>query len=107
MNISIEKRQENAVLSREEIDFKIEFDAAIPSREQAKSALSSAISLPKEKIVIVSLSNKYGSKTATGKARVYSSEQMAAKDKNHLLVRDGMAQKKVKKAKAKPAAKKV
>lgn len=105
MNISIEKRHENSVLSREEVEFKMEFDSAIPSREQAKSALSTAISIPKDRIVVISISSKYGSKKAHGTARIYSNAQLALGDKNHLLVRDKMAEKKAKKPKKSAAIK--
>jgi len=105
MNISIEKKKENSILSREEIEFKVDFDAAVPSREQSKSALSSAISIPKERIVIISITNRYGSKSAVGKARVYTTAALAAKDKNHFLVRDKMAEKKSKRVKKVAAAK--
>lgn len=90
MNISIEKKIENATLSREELEFKLDFDAGIPSREQAKSALSAAISIPKERIVIVSITSNYGKKQAIGQARIYASTELAAADKAHLLKRDGM-----------------
>ena len=103
MNITIDKKTENKALGREEIDFHMDFDSAMPSREQAKSALSTAISIPKEKMVIVLIKGKYGVKTAWASARVYMTAETAAKDKNYLLVRDKMAVKKAKKEKKKAA----
>jgi len=90
MNISVEKKFENPALKREDIEFKMEFDSSIPSREQAKSALSSAISIPKERIVIISIESNYGRKTVNARARVYQTEELAAAEKQHLLKRDGM-----------------
>ncbi|MFH0927358.1 MAG: hypothetical protein V1822_02150 [Candidatus Micrarchaeota archaeon] len=108
MNITIEKRAENAELAREEINFRMDFDSAVPSREQAKSALSTAISIPKERIILVSIRTKYGLKSAWAQARVYKTAELAAKGKNYLLVRDKMVEKKAKaeKKKAAPAPKK-
>ena len=107
MNITVEKRVENLVFGREDIEFKLEFDSSVPSREQAKSALSTAISIPKERIVIVSIKSKYGIKFAHASAHVYAKEDMALKDKFHLLVRDKLVSKKEKKKEApKPVAKK-
>jgi ribosomal protein S24E len=107
MNISIDKRTENALFNREDINFKMEFDSAVPSREQAKSALSTAISIPKERIVIVSINSKYGSKVANASAHIYKKDAEALKDKSHLLVRDKLVSKKDKSKETKaPAPKK-
>ncbi|MFA5108543.1 MAG: hypothetical protein WC492_03365 [Candidatus Micrarchaeia archaeon] len=108
MNITIDSKSENALLGREEIVFGIDFEKAVPSREQAKQALSTAISIPSERLVIVKLDCKYGQHYAKGFAHVFKTSEAALKSRKYLLKRDKMIteEKKEEKPKEKKAAKK-
>ena len=108
MNVTIDSKSENVLLSREEMNFGIDFEKAMPSREQAKQALSTAISIPAERIVIVKLEGKYGQHYAKGLAHIFKTSEAALKSRKYLLVRDKMAakEKKEEKPKEKKAAKK-
>lgn len=106
MDFNIVDKKDNPSLKRQEISFSAGFDASIPSRAQAKQALSSALSIPIERIVLVKLEGSYGSHSASGFAHVYENAEDAKKGKKHLLIRDGMAAKEAKKEKKKKEAKK-
>ena len=97
MNVSIQSKQENNLLGRTDVSFNVEFEAGIPSREQVRSALSTALSVADKQIVLVRLDGGFGVHTATGIAHVYATPAAALKDKKHLLIRDKLAVKEAKK----------
>ena len=101
MDISIDSKKENALLGRREVGFSVSFSGAIPSREQVRQALSSALLVqPAARIVVVKLDSKYGSHALKGFAYAYESEENAKSAKKHLLVRDKIIEKEEKKKKA-------
>ncbi len=105
MNVSILSKQENNLLGRTDVTFDVEFESAIPSREQVRSALSAALALPANQIVLVRLDGAFGVHNAAGVAHAYATPAAALRDKKHLLIRDKLATKEAKKAAA-PAPKK-
>lgn len=105
MNIEIVSKQPNALFGRSDVDFGVSYDAAVPSRKEVRSALSAALSIGEDRIVLVRLSTSSGVRSAKGLAHVYAKAEDALKDSKHLLIRDGLAQKDAKKAAA-PAKKK-
>ena len=112
MDFSIIEKKDNAAMGRQEISFSMGFDSAIPSRPQARQALSSAISIPSERIVVVKIEGKYGLHEVSGIAHVYANAEDAKKEKEYLLKRDGLvsaekkAEKPAEKKAEKPAEKK-
>lgn len=106
MNLEIQNKQTNTLLARTDVTFKASFDAGVPARKEVKSALSTALSIEPERIVIVRLSTTSGMRTVQGLAHVYDKPEAALKDAKHLLLRDGLVQKEDKKAAAKASAKK-
>ncbi len=104
MNISIESKTTNALLNRTDVHFKIEFEGGIPSRKQVREALSAALSIPAERIVVVRLDSSFGLHTLTGISHLYPTAEAALKnEKKHLLIRDGLAVKAEKKKEEKKA----
>lgn len=97
MNVSIQSKQENRLLGRTDVGFSVEFEAGVPSREQVRSALATALSVADKQIVMVRIDNGFGVHTATGLAHVYATPEGALKDKKHLLIRDKLATKEAKK----------
>ena len=94
MDFSITEKKDNNAMGRQEISFSMGFDSAVPSRSQARQALSSAISIPAERIVIVKIEGKYGLHEASGIAHVYANAEDAKKEKEYLLKRDGLVSEK-------------
>jgi small subunit ribosomal protein S24e len=99
MNLAVQSKKENSLLKRTEVEFEVTFDAAIPSREQTRQALAAALQTNKENLVVVSIDSSSGVHKAKGIARLYTSADMAKKDKKYLLIRDKMVEKEAKKKK--------
>ena len=70
MNLSIQSKEENHLLGRQDVHFNVEFESAIPSREQVRSALSTAMSVAPAHVVVVRLDGAFGVHTAKGIAHV-------------------------------------
>jgi ribosomal protein S24E len=102
MNLSIQSKEENHLLGRQDVTFNVEFESSIPSRAEVRAALATAMSVPGTHVVMVRLDGRFGVHTATGVAHVYTTPAAALKDKKHLLIRDKLA---VKEAKAAPVPK--
>ncbi|HOL07060.1 MAG TPA: 30S ribosomal protein S24e, partial [Methanomassiliicoccaceae archaeon] len=70
-----------------------------PSRDAIRTALASALGVPKESVVVDEMGSKYGIGSTEGYAKVYNDVEVAKKyEKNYILVRNGLAEKKAKKA---------
>jgi small subunit ribosomal protein S24e len=89
MKVEVVKKEENPLLKRTEIEFKVEHKGApTPKRLEVKAALASALGVPEEVLVIEKLASSYGSQTASGIARAYSTrEHLEALEPSYLLVR--------------------
>lgn len=102
MKIDIISKNENKVMDRVEVNFKADHDGeATPSRDAVRTALAGAMGVPKERIIVSDMGSKYGVGVTDGYAKVYSDNESAKKfEKNYLLVRNGLAEKKPKRVKA-------
>jgi ribosomal protein S24E len=105
MEINITGTKENKVFGRKEVAFLVKFDSVPPSRAQAREKLVSALSCDPKLLVIGSMMPNYGRHEANGMAHVYNSEKELKVEHRHLLIRDGLAEKRKKEAKAAPAKK--
>lgn len=79
MEISISKRKENRLLSREEITGTVVFSGATPSYDQFRKSLSAQIKVPEDTIAIPHIYTSFGSSSGTFEARVYASKELLAK----------------------------
>lgn len=105
MNISIDSKNTNALLSRTDVKFSIDFEGGVPSRKTVREALAAALSIPIERIVVVRLDGSFGSHALAGSAHVHPTAEAALKsEKKHLLIRDALLAKEEKKKEAKKAA---
>jgi ribosomal protein S24E len=102
MDVEIKEKFQNKLLGRQEISFGYSFAAAAPSRADVRGALSAALGAKPELLVIERMVNKYGLHSGNGRAFVFDSKEKVRIGK-HLLVRDGLAEKKKKEKKAKAA----
>ena len=76
MEIEVEQRRENKLLGREEIYFRIKYDASTPSRKKVKENLKNTLGL-KGFIILQYVKPVFGSREARGYAKIYESEKKA------------------------------
>ncbi len=105
MELTTKEKKENAALNRTEMSFDISFDKAMPGRKQAREAICAATGVAPELLVIVSMQGGFGTNRAVVLAHAYKDKSALSMAGKHLLVRDGMAEKEKKAAKAAPAKK--
>jgi len=100
LKLEIVSKNENKLMDRSEVSFKAEHvGEPTPNRDAVRTALANTLSVPKERVVVSDMDSEYGKGASNGYAKVYSSTDAAKKhEKNYLLVRNGLAEKKVKKA---------
>ncbi len=108
MDAKIIKTIENAVMGRKEVTATISFDKSTPSRKEIKELVSSKLGANPDSVVLNEVRSKFGIRNVDAVLHVYATKEAALKtEPRHILVRDGMAEKKPKKEKkAAPAAKK-
>ena len=106
MEFAVKDKKENKALGRQELSCEVKFEKATPSRKQLREALCAATGVAPELLVIVSARGSFGTNNATVIAHAYKNKEAMAVEGRHLLVRDGLAEKKKKAAKAKAPAKK-
>ena len=99
MQVNIKDKKENKSLSRQEIACDISFEKAKPSRKDLREAISTATGIAPELMVIVSSTGGFGQRSGTVLVHAYANKEALAVEKRHLLVRDGMMEKKKKAAK--------
>ena len=98
MKLNIESKKENPLQDRTEVVFTAEHAGEpTPGREAVQASIASALSVPKERIVIDHMDTEYGIGISKGYAKVYlTSESIKKSERYHQLVRNKMAEKKVK-----------
>lgn len=107
MNVEVVSKTENKLMDRVEVTFKATHTGEpTPNRDAIRTSLAGTLNVQKERVIVAEMQSEYGLGNSNGAAKVYSSADSAKKhERNHLLVRNGLAQKKEKVKKA-PAAKK-
>jgi small subunit ribosomal protein S24e len=105
MELKIEKKTENELLMRTEIDFSATSEGATPSRKDVKAGIQQSLKVDDELIVIDRIDNMYGTTGVKGKALVYRSKEGMKLTSNYKARRDagekGRPAKKAKPAEAK------
>lgn len=101
MKVEIVSKMDNKLMDRVEVTFKADHDGeATPARDAVRTALAGALGVQKDRVVLSDMRSNYGLGSSEGYAKVYSSVDAAKKtESNHLLVRNGLAEKKQKAAK--------
>jgi len=99
MQVNIKDKKENRSLGRQEISCEISFEKAKPSRKDLREAICTATGIAPELMVIVSSMGGFGQRSGTVLVHAYASKEALAVEKRHLLVRDGMMERKKKAAK--------
>ncbi|MFA4982651.1 MAG: hypothetical protein WC588_00380 [Candidatus Micrarchaeia archaeon] len=106
MELSIKDKKENAALLRQELICELTYEKAMPSRKQIREAICAATGADPALLVIVSAKGGFGTNKAAVLARIYKGKEALAVERGHLLVRDGLIEKKAKAAKKAAPAKK-
>ena len=106
MELAITDKKENKLLGRTEIAASVSYDKAMPSRKELREAICAATGADPSLLVIVSVLGSFGTQKAVVQARIYRSKEALAVERKHLLVRDGLAEKKKEAKKAAAPAKK-
>ncbi len=98
MEIEIEGKRENLLLNRVEVDFKVAHSAeSTPKRDQIREELAKQLKVTKDRVVVDHMQSSFGKGETAGYAKVYKSKEDALKvESEHILVRNGLAQKKAK-----------
>ena len=105
MQVTVKDKLENKALGRQEITCAISFEKAKPSRKDLREAICTATGISPELMVIVSSKGGFGERSGIVLVHAYANKEALSVEKRHLLVRDGMMEKK-KKVDKKAAAKK-
>ncbi|MGD1060763.1 MAG: 30S ribosomal protein S24e [Methanomassiliicoccales archaeon] len=98
MKLNIESKKENPLQDRTEVVFTAEHTGEVtPGREAIQASIASAMSVPKERVVVDHMDTEYGIGISKGYAKVYSNPEAIKKsERYHQLVRNKIAEKKVK-----------
>lgn len=104
MDGKINSSRENPMLGRKEVAADVSFDKSTPNRKEIKELLCAKLGANPDSVVINGITSKFGQKVVTVTMHVYQTKEAAlAMEPRHILARDGMAERKAKKAKKKAA----
>ena len=107
MNMQVVSKSENKLMDRTEVRFAVTHEGEpTPARDAVRTSLASALSVQKERVVVSDMQSEYGMGSSNGYAKIYGSLESAKKhERNNLLVRNGLAEKKKKRVVAAKVAK--
>lgn len=91
MKIEITKENDNLLLGRKEVNFKLkhEEEGATPSREAARKVLIKALKCSPNLLVIDEMRTEFGKRETVGYAKVYASEERLREiEREHILKRN-------------------
>jgi small subunit ribosomal protein S24e len=103
MELDVVSRKDNPLLGRIEIQFKISHPKdRTPNRNDVREELANVINSKKDRVVVDSMQTIFGKSETVGYAKVYESAKLAKKiERDHILVRNKLEEKKGKKDKGK------
>ncbi|HXQ94805.1 MAG TPA: 30S ribosomal protein S24e [Thermoplasmata archaeon] len=98
MDLKIIEERPNPLLKRTEYRFEIGHDtASTPNRDSVRTELAKALKVPKDRVIIERMHAKYGVAKSVGEAATYQTkEAVDAVVREHILIRNGLREKKVK-----------
>ena len=97
MEIEIVEKRENELLKRVEVTFKASHvDEGTPQRDAVREKLSALLKAPKERVIVDAMTSEFGRMATVGYAKVYETKDAAMKyEREHILVRNKLKEKKV------------
>ncbi|MCX8173332.1 MAG: 30S ribosomal protein S24e [Thermoplasmata archaeon] len=97
MEIEIISKKENVLLGRTEIKFKVLHDkSGTPKREEVRGKLAEVLSVSKDTLVVDTLKPKYGTNQTMGYAKAYKNKEALELEREPVLVRNKLKEKKKK-----------
>ncbi|MFX1564997.1 MAG: 30S ribosomal protein S24e [Promethearchaeota archaeon] len=89
MKIKIEEKQENPLLSRQDITFQVDHSGeATPPRIDVRAKLAAMLNCKEDQLYIVKFNGLYGQSTTHGYAHLYPSKEVALSlEQKHILKR--------------------
>ena len=75
MDIDICSKNENKLLGRTEVEFKVKGSKATPSRKDLRGKLAALLNSKEQQVVVDSVKQEFGSGEIAGTARIYNEEE--------------------------------
>ena len=89
MDVDIIDEDENPMLHRTDVRFRIQHDEATPSRLSVRDSLAAKLNKDSEEVVVHELDTKFGMRKTVGYAKVYDSPEHAQDiEQEHMLERN-------------------
>ncbi|MGC2035569.1 MAG: 30S ribosomal protein S24e [Thermoplasmata archaeon] len=106
MDLRILEQRPNPLLHRVEYQFSVTHpEAATPTRDEIRSELAKAAKVPKDRVIIERVRAKFGTAESIGEGSAYETkEAIEVVVPDHIQIRHGLKEKKVKGAAAPAAA---
>ena len=101
MKVEIDSKKENVLHKRTEVQFTAEHGGEpTPKRSDLRASIADKMGVQKERVVIDHTNSEFGMGKSHGYAKVYETAELAkTSEKNYILARQGLAEKKAKKVK--------
>lgn len=91
MEITILSEDENPMLHRTDVRFRVSHAEATPDRLGVRDSLAARLGKDADEVVIRSLDTKFGMRTTLGEAKVYESADRATDvEQDHMLERNSI-----------------
>jgi small subunit ribosomal protein S24e len=99
MELDIVSRKENPLLGRIELQFKLTHSKdKTPNRSDVREQVATAVNSKKDRVVVDHMQTVFGKAETIGYAKVYDTPELAKKiERDHILVRNKLMDKKGKK----------
>lgn len=89
MDIEVLDEEQNSLLHRTDVRFRVTHDEATPSRLQVRDSLAAMLGEDADEVVVRELDTKFGMRETIGHAKVYESPEDAAEiEQEYVLERN-------------------
>lgn len=89
MEVTVEKDNQNPVLKRKEIHFKVKFDSQTPSRSDIKQKLAGLYATSAENVVVDYIKSEFGMSEANCYAKIYdNADDLNRFESKHIIKRN-------------------
>jgi small subunit ribosomal protein S24e len=101
MKVEIDSKKENILHKRIEVEFTAEHNGEpTPKRSDLRASIADKMSVAKDRVIVDHTNTEFGMGKSHGYAKVYETAELAkSSEKNYILARQGLAEKKAKKVK--------
>jgi small subunit ribosomal protein S24e len=95
MEIEIVSKNENQLLERLELKFRaLHPNEGTPNREDVREKIATMVKVPKERVVVDSMTSEFGRNETVGYAKAYKTKEAVMKyEREHVLVRNKLKEK--------------